>query len=280
MRYFKNCDIGEIDASKLKIYFTHLKTDYIPVRFNHSMAPLSGSALDNHWKSLRAFFKWSATELGILRPDLELPRPKYELPDIRPFDPSEIKRLLDAAKVADVHPVIRRAYRLKLHNGERDTAIILMLLDTGLRIGEFCRLTVGDVNLEAGEVYVRPYKTSLKSRPRTVFIGITTRKTIWKFIARRQSKTDQNDSLFGVTPNSVRQSLITIGSRANIFDCHPHRFRHTFAINYLRNGGDIFTLQRLLGHSDLAMVQRYLYLAKSDLQAAHRRASPVDNWKL
>jgi site-specific recombinase XerD len=74
--------------------------------------------------------------------------------------------------------------------------------------------------------------------------------------------------------------IIRLGRRAGIPNANVHRFRHTFAINFLRNGGNAYTLQRLLGHSTLDMVKTYLQLAQQDDSDNHRRASPVANWRL
>ena len=74
--------------------------------------------------------------------------------------------------------------------------------------------------------------------------------------------------------------LVRMGQRAGVANVHPHRFRHTFAINFLRNGGNAYALQMMLGHSTMEMVKRYLALAQADVEAAHRQASPVANWRL
>jgi site-specific recombinase XerD len=61
---------------------------------------------------------------------------------------------------------------------------------------------------------------------------------------------------------------------------HPHRFRHTFAIWFLRNGGNPLELQRILGHEKLETVLVYVRLAEVDIERAAKSASPVDGWKL
>jgi site-specific recombinase XerD len=85
--------------------------------------------------------------------------------------------------------------------------------------------------------------------------------------------------LFELRGATIRQSINRIGENAGIH-ANPHRFRHTFAVMFLKAHGDAMSLMRLLGHTDLAMTRRYVNLAQSDLAQIHRDASPVDNWRL
>ena len=71
-----------------------------------------------------------------------------------------------------------------------------------------------------------------------------------------------------------------IASRAKVKDVYPHRLLHPFTITHLRDDGDVFTQRMLFGHSDLTRVKRFARIANIDRESAHRKASPVDNWRL
>jgi integrase/recombinase XerD len=78
----------------------------------------------------------------------------------------------------------------------------------------------------------------------------------------------------------LARTLEALGRRADVDDVHPHRFRHTAAVEFLRNDGNVFALQMMLGHSTLEMVKHYVELLQQDVQRVHKTASPADNWKL
>jgi hypothetical protein len=83
-----------------------------------------------------------------------------------------------------------------------------------------------------------------------------------------------------LTRDHLYNTITSIAARVGVENADVHRFRHTFAINYLRNGGDAYTLQILLGHTSMEMVRTYIQIAQSDIEARHLKASPVANWNL
>jgi integrase/recombinase XerD len=118
-------------------------------------------------------------------------------------------------------------------------------------------------------------------------VGSVVQKVLWKYMhqSRPQPVSGKITRLFlncdglPLTRNGVQQMLRRCGREAGVTGvrCSPHTLRHTFAKTYLINGGDIFSLQRILGHSSLASVRAYLNLFATDLKKQHQRFSPVDN---
>lgn len=264
-----NVDISHITLNDLRQFMLYMKNDYEPNRPGGSTKPLSPSSLENIWKAVRSFFGWAEEELNIPRPDLRLVKPRNPPAEIDPLNHQEIQALIAACE--------------NTPTGIRNKAIVLMLLDTGLRVGELARLTLDNVQMNTGKVYVEPWGSGKKTKSRHVYLGRASIRALYRY---KLNRGEEGELLFltrhekPMNRNSIRHMLYTLGDRAGVINVYPHRLRHTFAIQYLRNGGDVFTLQRLLGHSTLEMVRRYLQLADQDAAEAHRVASPVDRWKL
>ena len=285
--YLNNPEVEAIKPADLTRYFAYLRTDYL--KTHHAGKPLSGSTLQNHWKGIRCFFRWALDEFNLkARPDEKLKLPPNNPKAIMPLNEEEIKALLLAAEFTrEVKPGNRKPFKMRRRNRARDLAIIVTLLDSGLRAGELGRLDICDVNLDKGEVYISPFGSSQrKTKSRTAPIGKAARRVIWRYLSTARKEAGKDEPLFiseagrRMDTNSIRCMLVDLGSKAGIVNVHPHRLRHTFAVEYLRNGGDVFTLQAILGHSSLDMVRRYVQLAQADTQTAHRRASPADKWHL
>jgi site-specific recombinase XerD len=79
-----------------------------------------------------------------------------------------------------------------------------------------------------------------------------------------------------ILPRALYSIIDDIAARARVSNAHPHRFRHTFALKFLRNGGNQLTLMRLMGHTSLEMTKRYVALVQADLKEQHRKFSPGD----
>jgi site-specific recombinase XerD len=112
-----------------------------------------------------------------------------------------------------------------------------------------------------------------------------TGKAIWRYMATLKNRNPEEPVFVrkegrSLDGHSLLKVIKVIGRRAGVRGATVHRFRHTFAINFLRNGGDPWSLQMMLGHATLEMVKKTLALANADLEKNHRVASPVDHWRL
>jgi integrase len=166
----------------------------------------------------------------------------------------------------------------------RDTALVLTLLDTGMRASECTALDVGD--LDKQRLHIRKGKGR---KARTVLLGERTAAAVGAYLAERgelppsaplfASRTNRN--MDGrLTRSGLRRVLVLLADAAGVAGVHPHRFRRTFAVWSLRNGMDIYHLQRLMGHEDLETLRGYLALVDDDLRRAHEKFGPVDRLPL
>lgn len=254
-----------------------------PRRFGGDESPVAPSTLASAWAAVRSLFRWIAETLD--RPNISqtLRKPQFRPAEMTPLTEQEVKSLL--AAVGRTTPSIgkRDAFTMPRTTAARDRALLLVLLDTGLRIGECARLTAQDVDMVTGEVFVAPYGSGQKTKSRRVYLGKTARRAVWVYMSERTYRPDDPLWVSGdraMTANAMQRIIKRLGERAGIRHIHPHLFRHTFAVQFLRGGGGVFELQRLLGHSSLEMVKHYVRLADADAARAHASAAPADRWKL
>ena len=145
-------------------------------------------------------------------------------------------------------------------------------------------IDINDLDLTEGYIKIRKAKGN---KERLVPVGTIVQKSLWKYInqyrplplTRKVTMLFLSEHGLPLAKSGVQQMLRRYGRIAGVTGvrCSPHTFRHTFAKNYLLNGGDIFSLQKILGHSSLASVRIYLNLFAADLKKQHQRFSPADN---
>ena len=251
-------DPAEVDRTLLRRYVAHLATRRYAKR---SMA--------RKVSALRRYFAW-ATRAGHVVADpasgLSAPRGDGRLPRVLRQD--ELSALLDqptGAVEADA-PAIR----------SRDDAVLELLYGSGLRVGELCALTPGDLDLDRGRAVV----WGKGGKQRVVPLGEPTVTALrsWLHEHREGLLTGASplDALFvnrrghRLTPRDVRRLL----DRRASAPTHPHALRHTFATHLLDGGADLRAVQELLGHADLATTQRYTHVSRERLRTVYDASHP------
>ena len=267
--------LGGIDRRQVQDFILHLqskrKWDNHPSIAGRDDR-LSPESIRTKVRALRAFFAWlhreEFTEENVLA---GLKPPKAATKLVRVLTADEMQRLVSALD-------------RKTTTGARNHAILTMFLDTGLRLSEVAGLELKNVLPDSG--YVKVFGKGGKER--IVPIGMTVRSALERYVAffRGEPAFPDIDHVFltleglPMRNNAIYLMLKRLGRSAGVERLHPHLCRHTFAVNYLMNGGDVFSLQQILGHTTLEMVRRYVTLASSQVILQHRKFSPMDRLRV
>ena len=226
---------------------------------------LSANSIKSYTNTLKSFFSW-CNEEGIT--DLTIPLYKAEETIKETYTDSELETLLKK-------PNLRNCK----FSEYRNWVILNLLVNNGCRAATVRNIKIRDLDIDNRVIYLR----HTKNKKAQVLPLCEYLCSIFKEYLRIR-KGNGDDYLFPneygeqLTENGLRCSIARYNKRRGVEKTSLHCFRHTFAIQYLRNGGDIYTLKRLLGHKSLYMVQRYLQLSEVDMKRAHHKASPADNW--
>lgn len=235
---------------------------------------LTLSTINNKIRDLRAFLNFCYKKEIIKKP-IEIRLLRTSDPDIIPFEDYQLKKLYEACLELD-SPMY---YTGKEICHYRDYIIMRLLEETGMRISEALNLNINnDVDLKRNAIHLRHTKNG---KSRVTYITAALSKEIKIYLEARQSFLREKNlaaTSFFISVTGARLAKRTIQARiakygelAGITNvrCSPHTFRHTFAKNYLMNGGDVFTLKDILGHSTLEMTYRYARLFGSVQQSQY-----------
>jgi integrase/recombinase XerC len=268
-------NIDRCGKRELRKFFTYVATGHERPEGRwgkpHLRNPVSDRTVQAYFVSLKNFFQWLyEEELLADSPMRGIAVPKPASKQVEPFTKEHVDALLEAARVSTLP--------------RRNVAILLFMLDTGLRASEVCGLTMKDVQIHKSHGVVKVCGKGGKER--TVAFSRRAARALWNYL--RESPREDNTPVFlsdrsvtaarPLTRSGLQQLFERLGNMVGVKEvrCSPHTMRHTFAINFLRAGGEAFVLQAMLGHEDLHMTQRYVKIARSDIEKQQRQFSPAD----
>ena len=248
-------DVPHIRREHVETFLADLHTRYMP------------ATVANRYRALKVFFQWAVEEGEITQSPMRNVRAPH-VPEHPPavLTEAELRRLL-------------RTCRGQRFTDRRDTAILRLFIDTGMRLGELAGLRVTDIDFEANLALV----IGKGSRPRLCPFGLRTSRALDRYLrARAKRRTAGTATLWlghagPMTDSGVGDVVRRRATQAGIADVHPHRFRHTFAHQWLAQGGNETDLMRLAGWRSRTMLERYGASA-ADMRArqAHVRFGPGD----
>lgn len=230
--------------------------------------PISNATRQRIYDVINAIFNFLVDEeLLPGNPLSKVEKPSREPHIITPLDSSEIQKLLDACP--------------KTFTGVRNRLVVALLFDTGMRATELCSINLEDVDQTERTLLLR---TTKGGKPRTAFYSGVVARLLSKYLLAREcvavcGKLIVTEDGAEIDRHWLATMLRRLGARAGV-KVHPHLLRHSCGVAALKNGSDVTTVMRVLGHSNARMTLHYSQLADSDVATKHRQTSPADLLRL
>ncbi|QIZ07580.1 tyrosine-type recombinase/integrase [Priestia megaterium] len=262
-------NVNDITADNIRHYINYLRTERTPYA-EDPQRKRSGKGLSVHTINIRirglsAWFRFLFNE-GMIPNN-----PMQHISQVRDDAHEEVPGIPDEQIDA-----ILASYDDRQFAQWRDKTRILLLLDTGLRIGEALSLTAAQIDFKDLTVTV-PSQIAKNRKSREIPISREVAKRMRQLLDETQHYFGEDAQLFmnaygeDFTDGAFRRRLNRLKRKLNITKLHPHMFRHTFARNYVLNGGDIFTLQRILDHADIQTTRKYVQIDNEHIREQHNK---------
>lgn len=250
------------NEKSLKLNHPQNRTDY--------KKTISNTTINNYIRNIKVFFNWLSVEGEIRKNPVEgIEQVKTERRQKAGITEEEFRLLLNQFDFTKYH-------------GYRNKVIVMLLQDTGMRIGECLAVEVDNIDFKHRMILL----TNTKGRrERYVYFSQQMSKELRHYIKFKERYTSST-LLFSTTKSTalsiqsferqLKQAAETIG-----FSIHPHQLRNNFARQFLLNGGDLYTLSRILGHSSVTVTEEaYLDLTREEIANKYQQHSSLGKWKI
>ena len=234
---------------------------------------VSIATVNNYTRNLRVYFNYMyENRLIKVNPMKKIKPTRTQRKVVGYLNDTEFSRLLKCFDLSKFHEY-------------RDYVVTQLIFDTGMRVGECLMIRdETDINFAERTIFL-PADNTKGKKDRYVFFSIQMATELRRWLQYRDRYKDSEFCFCTIRGTqlqirSFESNFTTYGERIGNKDIHPHMLRNNFAKRFLLNGGDIYTLSKILGHSSVKVTEEcYLDLQKEDLRQQYQKHSPLMNLK-
>lgn len=235
------------------------------INYFANISDTSAAVYNRPYSCLNCFFNWCVDQEYLAYNPIAKEKLKKRKDDSN----------INAATIDDVKRLLKACNRSSF-TGLRNYTMILLMLDTGIRTSEITRLIVSDYDRTKRTITISRQNAKTK-RERTLYLSDNVAASLNDYLKKLPKNIpymfpsrDANQ----LDTNELSREFRNLSNTANV-KITPYQLRHTFATYFVANGGNVFVLKELMGHSDIKMTLRYTDISENQKQESHRTYSPI-----